>query len=121
MRISDWSSDVCSSDLAAGATNASTIGLFYLIGDLFQNGGGIVCVERLVSRLIAHAPTFGGSDRIRELFGGYRVIKVCAGEIGRCRWRRIRRRSSRRSSRSEERRVGNECVSTCRSRLSPYH
>src|SRR3546814_16211471 len=23
--------------------------------------------------------------------------------------------------RSEERRVGNECVSTCRSRLSPYH
>src|SRR3546814_3959916 len=25
------------------------------------------------------------------------------------------------SSRSEERRVGKECVSTCRSRLSPYH
>src|SRR3546814_19344489 len=24
-------------------------------------------------------------------------------------------------SRSEERRVGKECVSTCRSRLSPYH
>src|SRR3546814_16244625 len=100
MRISDWSSDVCSSDLAAGATNASTIGLFYLIGDLFQNGGGIVCVERLVSRLIAHAPTFGGSDRIRELFGGYRGIKVCAGEIGSCRWRRIRRRLSSQSGRA---------------------
>src|SRR3546814_14037241 len=26
-----------------------------------------------------------------------------------------------RSNRSEERRVGNECVSTCRSRWSPYH
>src|SRR3546814_11258808 len=25
------------------------------------------------------------------------------------------------ASRSEERRVGNECVSTCRSRWSPYH
>src|SRR3546814_8014499 len=25
------------------------------------------------------------------------------------------------SGRSEERRVGNECVSTCRSRWSPYH
>src|SRR3546814_12547851 len=25
------------------------------------------------------------------------------------------------SERSEERRVGNECVSTCRSRWSPYH
>src|SRR3546814_2505348 len=28
---------------------------------------------------------------------------------------------ARRSSRSEERRVGKECVSTCRSRWSPYH
>src|SRR3546814_1644663 len=27
----------------------------------------------------------------------------------------------RRSNRSEERRVGKECVSTCRSRWSPYH
>src|SRR3546814_10800143 len=27
----------------------------------------------------------------------------------------------RQKSRSEERRVGKECVSTCRSRLSPYH
>src|SRR3546814_14420227 len=27
----------------------------------------------------------------------------------------------RRSARSEERRVGTECVSTCRSRWSPYH
>src|SRR3546814_13427518 len=26
-----------------------------------------------------------------------------------------------RSARSEERRAGNECVSTCRSRWSPYH
>src|SRR3546814_4476474 len=40
---------------------------------------------------------------------------------------RIRRRSARRSDkptgriRSEERRVGKECVSTCRSRWSPYH
>src|SRR3546814_8304807 len=29
--------------------------------------------------------------------------------------------SDRRTSRSEERRVGKECVSTCRSRWSPYH
>src|SRR3546814_17860245 len=31
------------------------------------------------------------------------------------------RYSSRAASRSEERRVGKECVSTCRSRWSPYH
>src|SRR3546814_15299192 len=30
-------------------------------------------------------------------------------------------RRSRHISRSEERRVGKECVSTCRSRWSPYH
>src|SRR3546814_12405094 len=29
--------------------------------------------------------------------------------------------SDAKSSRSEERRVGKECVSTCRSRWSPYH
>src|SRR3546814_19628597 len=29
--------------------------------------------------------------------------------------------SAMRSARSEERRVGNECVSTCRSRWSPFH
>src|SRR3546814_5658192 len=38
------------------------------------------------------------------------------------RWRRGRRRAERgKSSRSEERRVGKECVSTCRSRWAPYH
>src|SRR3546814_2422072 len=34
--------------------------------------------------------------------------------------RRVRLRSSP-ATRSEERRVGKECVSTCRSRWSPYH
>ena len=32
-----------------------------------------------------------------------------------------KRRCPRCSSRSDERRVGKECVSTCRSRWSPYH
>src|SRR3546814_13297954 len=32
-----------------------------------------------------------------------------------------RRGRNRHPDRSEERRVGNECVSTCRSRWSPYH
>src|SRR3546814_13432204 len=31
------------------------------------------------------------------------------------------RRAEQRPDRSEERRVGKECVSTCRSRWSPYH
>src|SRR3546814_17559690 len=35
--------------------------------------------------------------------------------------RLVRPEAERRSVRSEERRVGKECVSTCRSRWSPYH
>src|SRR3546814_20734655 len=37
------------------------------------------------------------------------VVLICLGSF------------SLSNSRSEERRVGKECVSTCRSRLSPYH
>src|SRR3546814_4039425 len=59
---------------------------------------------------------------------------VCSSDlIGRWRGRRHRERytsasprlcvnhSSSSVARSEERRVGKECVSTCRSRWSPYH
>src|SRR3546814_1214198 len=73
MCISDWSSDVCSSDL------------------------GRICDDR----------GRGGCRRGRP--------------------RRPRPRNParlppcRRLGRSEERRVGKECVSTCRSRWSPYH
>src|SRR3546814_4396014 len=35
--------------------------------------------------------------------------------------RKVKARLLRRRGRSEERRVGKECVSTCRSRWSPYH
>src|SRR3546814_11043294 len=72
VRISDWSSDVCSSDLP-GPPPAGT-------------------------------PSPGPSRPRR------------AAPPGRC--GRRRRRAVRRS---EERRVGKECVSTCRSRWSPYH
>src|SRR3546814_8598792 len=36
-------------------------------------------------------------------------------------WRRVMDVNDRSLRRSEERRVGTECVSTCRSRWSPYH
>src|SRR3546814_4833413 len=52
------------------------------------------------------------SDRQR---GGF-VIKVAYMCIN-----PVYRHCEERSDRSEERRVGQECVSTCRSRWSPYH
>src|SRR3546814_19061855 len=73
MRISDWSSDVCSSDL-----NDRTTGTRRMAGNSFGT------LFRFTTWGESHGPAIG-------------VV------------------------RSEERRVGKECVSTCRSRWSPYH
>src|SRR3546814_3663750 len=82
MRISDWSSDVCSSDLVGvvepepelgGAVDAALVGGDHADAD--------------VAPLGAHRVPLGTPAGVR----------------------------------SEERRVGKECVSTCRSRWSPYH
>src|SRR3546814_3207359 len=85
MRISDWSSDVCSSDLSPhSAFRASRRGgpenRAHPLPAIHIGGGG------------GASPSARAADR----------------SDGRCR-------------RSEERRVGKECVSTCRSRWSPYH
>src|SRR3546814_8998772 len=88
MRISDWSSDVCSSDLTVNAR--LTLDVTYLL-----NGEA---VPELLARL----------ERMCELAIGEGLLTgETAAEVDT--WR------------SEERRVGKECVSTCRSRWSPYH
>src|SRR3546814_5325672 len=79
MRISDWSSDVCSSDLT--------------------------------KRFVLH-----GTQRLSLLLGLARRTKRFV-----CPIRFLRRLAVSSVVRSEERRVGKECVSTCRSRWSPYH
>src|SRR3546814_5191814 len=81
MRISDWSSDVCSSDLLVWA-------------------GG---------------PRFMSKDSLgqwRNIMGAPKKAPLA--------WTLLPEKPVR-SARSEERRVGKECVSTCRSRSSPYH
>src|SRR3546814_19415912 len=91
MRISDWSSDVCSSDLEEPA-HAS---------------------HRLAQKM--------ASRKRRQLYrpdtGEHGLV------IGRqgCGSAAQLRLSCHHYARSEERRVGKECVSTCRSRWSPYH
>src|SRR3546814_16496434 len=58
------------------------------------------------------------------------ALPICTfARIGGGRWRTagwrawggVQNREKREQDRSEERRVGKECVSTCRSRWSPYH
>src|SRR3546814_4407303 len=76
MRISDWSSDVCSSDLA---------------------------VNLILAERAEVAGALEGDQLVLHVLVVERVVHTKARE------------------RSEERRVGKECVSTCRSRWSPYH
>src|SRR3546814_12990934 len=85
MRISDWSSDVCSSDLRDE-----------------QVAGMHVAVEQAVLQRAAQP---------RPHAAAHEVLEVVAGGT---------QRRAVIDRRSEERRVGKECVSTCRSRWSPY-
>src|SRR3546814_13111264 len=91
MRISDWSSDVCSSDLITD-----------LISSPAQNDGPSPwTIAQRTSR------------RRRNIF--------CAASIALSIGKSMPLWRSARISRSEERRVGKECVSKCRSRWTRYH
>src|SRR3546814_15140352 len=100
MRISDWSSDVCSSDLVD--TKADTVA-WYGADDLTRIAliDCIVVSDDLIDALhiAEHVEASMNLGRITGMDGLYFGV-------------------SRALPRSEERRVGKECVSTCRSRWS---
>src|SRR3546814_5837187 len=95
MRISDWSSDVCSSDL----THAYRHGFGLALRGRLQHGVGLSDPGASAEEYF-QLPT-AAADR---LFGGDLEKLVWIG-----------------THRSEERRVGKEWVSTCRSRWSQYN
>src|SRR3546814_15216133 len=111
MRISDWSSDVCSSDLlhqlGRGRSPLPTMMPVALLRSPMVN---IRLNERLAP-FLALPEHQGGTWHLTT----YQGRKTFSRFIGR------RDRTGLTALRSEERRVGQECVSTCRSRLSPYH
>src|SRR3546814_13372481 len=92
MRISDWSSDVCSSDLS----------------DWQIVSGAPISVLDYV--------TADGGRRTKEIT--YQLVQRFTGETGSIQAGQL---AAYDIVRSEERRVGKECVSTCRSRWSPVH
>src|SRR3546814_17470852 len=106
MRISDWSSDVCSSDLDTLTRELKeTLGLtvFLITHDLdtlyaICDRVAVLADKQVIA--VGTIPELLALDHpwIQEYFNGPR---------GR--------------ARSEERSVGKECVSTCRSRGSPDH
>src|SRR3546814_21086888 len=103
MRISDWSSDVCSSDLEIVAeVPAHAAGIAVLHKEnLFVLGEGCRQMAAPV-RNDAAAESHGIADALGDK-------------------RNVGRRDVDRELRSEERRVGKEWVSTCRYRWSPDH
>src|SRR3546814_10731226 len=86
VRISDWSSDVCSSDLILLQLRGTKVMNVWPAGD--ERFAPRTQHERYHTRAASPAP---------------------------------RSRACRSGRRSEERRVGKECVSTCRSRWTPDH
>src|SRR3546814_3009903 len=87
MRISDWSSDVCSSDLRTQTCSGARI---------LRSADCISDVQATNPALLAVLGREAGTG----------ITNLTPKELG---------------IRSEERRVGKECVSTGRSRWSPYH
>src|SRR3546814_19653622 len=63
------------------------------------------------------------SKRIRKIFGNIHEVSEMPNliEVQRDSYEQFLRSRPQDGDRSEERRVGKECVSTCRSRWSPYH
>src|SRR3546814_11263372 len=105
MRISDWSSDVCSSDLLIWSDIPNNRMMRWLEDD------GHVSVFRQPSNY-TNGNTFDRQGRLLSCEHDSRRVTRTAhdGTI-----------TVILDKRSEERRVGKECVSTCRSRWSPYH
>src|SRR3546814_19787217 len=99
MRISDWSSDVCSSDLGNPERCKAALDCFASLAMTRLGGckGGWIMNFRIL-----FAVTILTGASIYSVAATAKVI-------------------DQREIRSEERRVGKECVSTCRSRWSPYH
>src|SRR3546814_17578518 len=110
MRISDWSSDVCSSDLQS-ATSNDLVG-----GCLGQQGGRRHrIIEPGLDAAVAGELAFRDGNG-QALALGIRINGVDVGDDQRTQFEE----SEKVEKRSEERRVGKECVSTCRYRWSPY-
>src|SRR3546814_7608799 len=113
MRISDWSSDVCSSDLPA-TTRAALLAQAGQAWLRAEEPDRAYAVQTTALDLLATA----GKPRAAVEIRIDRAVTLAAK--GRY-WEAIDDLNLALETRSEERRVGKECVSTCRSRWSPYH
>src|SRR3546814_15951151 len=127
MRISDWSSDVCSSDLLtlpidgllgtdgtvrvnSACTPLEFMALKYESLTLGKTRLRLCPVDGAIVTAGPRGFSLRAAVRAPNLKGklGQNPLQLAATDI-------------QFEARSEERRVGKECVSTCRSRWSPYN
>src|SRR3546814_15429234 len=107
MRISDWSSDVCSSDLASSRHDT------FVAGDLYGDRTEQLYVTKLSLHLTESRPGEFMTSRCVNLLDHVRTKREIDMEVATS--------AATALCSSEERRVGKECVRTCRSRWTPYH
>src|SRR3546814_13788895 len=107
MRISDWSSDVCSSDLILGRERAVRHQVRMLRALRLRV---LASEERELREITEQAEHAVEQTDIDQTTAAGDAALVERAE-----------NADRSEDRSEERRVGKECVSTCRSRWAPQH
>src|SRR3546814_15885887 len=101
MRISDWSSDVCSSDLRTKHCHS-------------HDHDDAHSAAKPADEALGEVHQTPGEAAVDHEVASEDVDRTLALHLVEQRPRAI-------TQRSEERRVGKECASTCRSRGSPYH
>src|SRR3546814_14657552 len=122
MRISDWSSDVCSSDLCAGTRTPEAVrrgnmkpikplDAAWLYVDTRETPMQVGCLA------IFSLPPRAGPQFLKKLVEKFRATRDFAYPFN---LRLTAPRFRVLVPRSEERRVGKECVGTCRSRWLPF-
>src|SRR3546814_12869484 len=109
MRISDWSSDVCSSDL------------FLRLGRLNSAAHNEEVRQHMTvtEKTLANAIRALSMDAVQAANSGHPGMPMGMADVATVLFREFLKFDPK-SPRSEERRVGKECVSTCRSRWWPY-
>src|SRR3546814_18632998 len=110
MRISDWSSDVCSSDLVILALSATLAAFLAIIGHVLGSDGRN-------PRSLENAEKLERIARYR--FENDRGLSPCSSQARPLLDAARSRLMTMGESRSEERRVGKECGTTCRTLWSP--
>src|SRR3546814_11959661 len=104
MRISDWSSDVCSSDLSRLNRGVSAIAVLVWPLAVFSWQRGLRWLALALPPAVLGLTLGSQSSASMVALGAGLLAAAPAGLAS-----------------SEERRVGKECVRTCRSRWSPSH